>query len=116
MSIEIKKGLVDKTKIDNDDWYIRQSGNVIRQLRPTEQPHVKSVWSGGVNGMTKVGTFELSDGSYSFYSGVRFDKGVSLPPLALYEWGVFLTGYVNTITVDTDKFVGSGEQKELEDE
>lgn len=97
--MKIKKGKIDPELHADDSWFIRQNGNAIRQLRPTDQPTIKEMWAGSVNGMTKVGTFEIAHGGlWNHYSTAYYAKGVGLYPLSLQEWGTFLAEYVNSIT------------------
>lgn len=96
--MKIKKGKTDPELYATDDWFIRQVGSTILQLRPTAQHTIKEMWTGSVNGCAKVGTFEIADTSWNYYSTARYDKGVGLFPGSLQTWGNFLAEYVNTIT------------------
>ena len=93
----IKAGKADPALYSTGDWYIRQEGSVIRQIRPTEVYTIKELWSGSINGMNKIGRLEIPTDLKSWYADVTFE-GVTFHPLAIVEWGAFLVGYLNSIT------------------
>jgi hypothetical protein len=112
--IRIREGKAVKSLYATDEWFIRKYGDVIRQLRPTEQPHIKEIWVGSVNGMSKVGTFEVATDVRSSHSMATFDSCAHLFPIAAYEFGIFFTEYVNHITEPTGKYYESNVGVELE--
>ncbi len=96
--MKVKRGKTDPALYGTDDWFCRQYDSTIMQLRPTECDAVKELWTGSVNGMGKVGTFELATTSWNYYSTAYFDKGIGLMPGSLDCWSKFLAEYVNSVT------------------
>jgi hypothetical protein len=98
---KVRKGRTNPKKYANDDWFIREKGEegkTILQLRPTEQPEIKEMWTGSVNGMSKVGRFEIATNVWNYYSTAYFDNGVGLMPGSLHVWSDFLAEYINLIS------------------
>ena len=101
---DIKTGKVNPelvAKLDKDGFR-REYDNVIRRVKPTDNPNVKELWSGTRNGMNYIGKLELETEAHSYYSTARFADHSTFPPLALTQWGEFLTEYVNAITEEKD--------------
>ena len=109
MSIpKIPKGKVSTKLMEQADKneaisYQELEGGTVRAICPTEDPAIKELRGGSACGTQKVGTLEVNLEGLSYFSGIRFDEGVSLFPLALSGWGEFIAQYVIAITEPKEK-------------
>lgn len=99
--LEITEELIDPEKIKSKEWVTQKIESTVRQVRPTANDWEKELWSGSDNGMYYIGDFILEKDVKAYYSYARIAPSVMMPPVAMQQWGNFLTEYVNSVSVSS---------------